>query len=111
MGVCRTHYAANLMTATPKSSWPWVRPLLHSVYDQPDAASVHAQYDRVLDALEHKLPAVAEHLDTARATSWPSPASPRRSGGRSDPTTPRNGSTARSAGAPTSSESFPTAPR
>ncbi len=50
--------------------------LLHSVYDQPDAASVHAQYDRVLDALEHKLPAVAEHLDTARAdvlafTSFP----------------------------------------
>ena len=49
------------------SSWPWVRALLHSVYDQPDAASVHAQFDRVLDALGDKLPAVAEHLDTARA--------------------------------------------
>src|SRR3712207_603839 len=24
---CRTHYAANLMGATPKSSWPWVRAL------------------------------------------------------------------------------------
>src|SRR5690242_5868256 len=47
---CRTHYAANLMAATPKSSWPWVRALLHSVYDQPDAPSVHAQFDRVLDA-------------------------------------------------------------
>ncbi|GAB4910576.1 hypothetical protein MAHJHV28_46810 [Mycobacterium avium subsp. hominissuis] len=22
---CRTHYAANLMAVTPKSSWPWVR--------------------------------------------------------------------------------------
>src|SRR5215204_5425665 len=64
---CRTHYAANLMAACPKSSWPWVRALLHSVYDQPDAASVHAQFDRVLDALADKLPAVAEHLDTARA--------------------------------------------
>jgi putative transposase len=41
---CRTHYAANLMAACPKSSWPWVRALLHSVYDQPDAASVHAQF-------------------------------------------------------------------
>jgi len=40
---CRTHYAANLMAATPKASWPWVKTLLHSVYDQPDAASVHAQ--------------------------------------------------------------------
>jgi putative transposase len=64
---CRTHYAANLMAATPKSSWPWVRALLHSVYDQPDAASVHAQFDRVLDAVAEKLPRVAEHLDTARA--------------------------------------------
>jgi putative transposase len=64
---CRTHYAANLMAATPKSSWPWVRTLLHSIYDQPDAESVVAQYDRVLDALTDKLPAVAEHLDTARA--------------------------------------------
>ena len=64
---CRTHYAANLMAATPKASWPWVRALLHSVYDQPDAASVHAQFDRVLDALTDKLPRVAEHLERARA--------------------------------------------
>jgi transposase-like protein len=34
---CRTHYAANLMSATPKASWPWVKTLLHSVYDQPGA--------------------------------------------------------------------------
>jgi len=64
---CRTHYAANLMSATPKSAWGWVRALLHSVYDQPDAASVHAQFGRVLDALEDKLPQVAAHLDAARA--------------------------------------------
>jgi putative transposase len=63
---CRTHYAANLMAATPKASWPWVRALLHSVYDQPDAGSVHAQFDRVLDAVADKLPKVAEHLDAAR---------------------------------------------
>ena len=36
---CRTHYAANLMSITPKASWPWVKTLLHSVYDQPDKAS------------------------------------------------------------------------
>jgi transposase-like protein len=64
---CRTHYAANLMSATPKTSWPWVKALLHSIYDQPDAEAVHAQFDRVLDALTEKLPAVAEHLETARA--------------------------------------------
>ena len=64
---CRTRYAANLMSATPKSSWGWVKALLHSIYDQPDAESVHAQFDRVLDSLTGKLPAVAEHLETARA--------------------------------------------
>lgn len=63
---CRTHYAANLMSATPKASWPWVRAMLHSVYDQPDTQSVHAQYDRLLEAVADKLPKVAEHLDAAR---------------------------------------------
>jgi len=64
---CRTHYAANLMSACPKSSWSGVKTLLHSVYDQPDAAAVHAQFDRVIDALTGKLPAVTEHLEQARA--------------------------------------------
>ncbi len=64
---CRTHYAANLMSATPKTSWPWVKTLLHCVYDQPDADAVSAQFDRVLGALEEKLPAVATHLEAARA--------------------------------------------
>ncbi|MGO4205707.1 IS256 family transposase [Rhodococcus sp. TAF43] len=63
---CRTHYATNLMSVTPKSSWPWVRTLLHSVYDQPDSESVHAQYDRIIEALTEKLPKVADHLDGAR---------------------------------------------
>jgi len=64
---CRTHYAANLMAVTPKSAWGWVKALLHSVYDQPDAEAVHAQFDRVLDALAEKLPEVHDHLDAARA--------------------------------------------
>lgn len=64
---CRTHYATNLMAVTPKTSWPWVRTLLHSVYDQPDSESVHAQYDRIIEALAEKLPRVADHLDGARA--------------------------------------------
>ena len=63
---CRTHYAANLMSVTPKSMWPAVKAMLHSVYDQPDATSVHAQFDRLLDYVDGKLPAVFEHLDAAR---------------------------------------------
>jgi putative transposase len=64
---CRTHYAANLMSITPKASWPWVKTLLHSVYDQPDADSVHAQFDRLVEAVADKLPKVADHLEAARA--------------------------------------------
>jgi putative transposase len=54
------------MSVCPKASWSWVKALLHSVYDQPDAASVHAQFDRIVDALSDKLPAVADHLEAAR---------------------------------------------
>lgn len=64
---CRTHYAANLMSVTPKSMWPAVKAMLHSVYDQPDAPAVQAQFDRLLDYVADKLPEVHYHLDAARA--------------------------------------------
>ena len=63
---CRTHYAANLMSICPKSMWPAVKAMLHSVYDQPDAPAVAAQFDRLIDYVTDKLPAVAEHLSAAR---------------------------------------------
>jgi transposase-like protein len=73
---CRTHYAANLMSVTPKSMWPAVKAMLHSVYDQPDAPAVAAQFDRLLDYVVDRLPDVHNHLDAARAdilafTSFP----------------------------------------
>ena len=55
------------MATTPKNAWGWVKALLHSVYDQPDADAAHAQFDRILDALADKLPAIAHHLGQARA--------------------------------------------
>ena len=51
----------------PKSAQPWVLTLLRTIFEQPDAAQVHAQFDRVVDALAEKFPAAAEHLDAARA--------------------------------------------
>jgi len=64
------------MSVCPKNLWPAVKAMLHSVYDQPDAASVNAQFDRLLDYVAEKLPAVHNHLDAARAdilafTSFP----------------------------------------
>ena len=64
---CRTHYAFNLMGVTPKGMWPAGMAMLHSVYDQPDTAAVYAQFDRLLDCVDQKLPEVHDHLDRARA--------------------------------------------
>ena len=64
---CRTHYARNLASRVPKSAQPWVLTLLRTIFDQPDAAQVHAQFGRVVDALAEKFPDAAEHLDAARA--------------------------------------------
>src|SRR5262249_19994234 len=74
---CRTHYAANLMSATPKTSWPWVKTLLHSVYDQPDAASVHTQFDRLVDALARQLPKGAQHPGARRSAVLALPGFPK----------------------------------
>ncbi len=63
----RTHYAANLMSICPKGMWPAVKAMLHSVYDQPDATAVNAQFERLLDYVSEKLPDAADHLDAARA--------------------------------------------
>ena len=64
---CPTHYAANLMSVTPKTMWPAVKAMLHSVYDQPDAGAVNSQFDRLLDYVADPLPDVHDHLDAARA--------------------------------------------
>ncbi|GIE80894.1 hypothetical protein Aph02nite_68440 [Actinoplanes philippinensis] len=50
----------------------------HSVYDQPDPESVHAQFDKLLDTTTGSLPKVAAYLDAARAdllaiTGFPQP--------------------------------------
>ncbi len=49
-----------------KTSQPWVATLVRIIFDQPDEAEVHAQFGRVVAALEGKLPAAAEHLAAAR---------------------------------------------
>src|SRR5664280_627641 len=70
----------------------------------------HGQYDRVLDALRPSCPPWPSTSTPPGPTCSPSPPSPARSGGRFGPTTRRNDSTTKSAGAPTSSGSFPTGP-
>jgi putative transposase len=60
---CRTHYLRNLLTKVPKSAQPHVTTQVRTIFDQPDAEAVHAQFDRVVAALAERFPDAAEHLD------------------------------------------------
>ena len=71
--------------------WPAVKAMLHSVYDQPDADSVNAQFDRLLDYVEEKLPDAFEHLDAARPDILAFAQFPDGLWHRSGPTTPTSG--------------------
>ena len=63
---CRTHYLRNLLTKVPRSAQPWVATMVRTIFDQPDAASVRAQFGRVVEAIEARFPDAATHLDDAR---------------------------------------------
>jgi putative transposase len=63
---CRTHYLRNLLAKVPKTAQPWVATLVRTVFDQPDADAVRAQFARVVTTIEAKFPTAAEHLDAAR---------------------------------------------
>jgi putative transposase len=63
---CRTHYLRDLLQKVAKSTQPWVATLVRTIFDQPDADCVGAQFDRVVAALSDKLPEAAAHLDEAR---------------------------------------------
>ena len=62
---CRTHFLRNLLTRVPKSAGPFVATLVRSIFAQPDAAAVHAQFARVTEQLHERFPAAAEMLEAA----------------------------------------------
>jgi putative transposase len=113
---CRTHYAANLMSATPKASWPWVKTLAdvgctRSTTSPTPTPCTPSSTDSSRPSPRScpRSPTTSKPPDPTCARSPRSPRSRRRSGARSGPTTPTSASTARSAAAPTSSASSPTA--
>ncbi|GAA1579035.1 IS256-like element IS1081 family transposase [Dactylosporangium maewongense] len=63
---CRTHYLRNLLPKVPKSAQPWVATLIRTIFDQPDADAVQAQYTRTVTTLAERFPDAADHLDDAR---------------------------------------------
>lgn len=108
---CRTHYLRNLLTKVPKSAQPWVATMVRTIFDQPDAAEVRAQYARVIDTIASRYPAAADHLDQARADLLAFTSFPHEIWRQIWSNNPRNASTRRSAAALTWSGSSPTVTR
>ena len=63
---CRTHFMRNVLSKVPKSAQSLVAGLVRSVFSQPDAESVRAQYERVIEQLQGHYDDVANMLIDAR---------------------------------------------
>ena len=60
---CRTHFAKNLSGLVPKSQWPTLSAMFHTIFQQPDAASVWKQAHDVVEFCQQKFPHVADYLE------------------------------------------------
>jgi len=63
---CRNCHLRDLLTKASKTSQPWVATLARTISGQPGPAEVAAQFDRVVTALQARLPAAAARLAAAR---------------------------------------------
>jgi transposase-like protein len=62
---CRTHFLRNLLAKVPKSAGPFVATLVRSIFAQPDAEAVWAQFHRVVEQLRERFPDAAAMLADA----------------------------------------------
>jgi putative transposase len=62
---CRTHFMRNLLAKVPRSAGPFVATLVRSIFAQPDAEAVWAQFHRVVDQLTERFPDAAAMLEAA----------------------------------------------
>ena len=73
---CRVHFMRNVLAKVPKASGEMVAAAIRTIFSQPDATHVHAQFDEITTMLGRQFPAVAVMLTDARAdllafTSFP----------------------------------------
>ncbi len=62
---CRVHFMRNVLSAVPKGSQDMVASIIRTIFAQPDAEHVKAQFDEVTRMLERSHPKVATMLDAA----------------------------------------------
>jgi putative transposase len=64
---CRVHFMRNVLAKVPKASGEMVAAAIRTIFAQPDAHHVHAQFAEVVAMLERQFPAIASMLTHARA--------------------------------------------
>ena len=64
---CRVHFMRNVLSIVPKGSQDMVASIIRTIFAQPDAAHVNAQFDEVVRMLARSHPKVAAMLADARA--------------------------------------------
>ena len=62
---CRTHFAKNLSGLVPKSQWPTLSAMFHTIFQQPDTQAIWDQARKVAAFCEQKFPHVADYLEEA----------------------------------------------
>ncbi|EPD26717.1 IS256 family transposase [Actinotignum timonense] len=60
---CRTHFAKNLSSMVSKTQWPTLSAMFHTIFRQPDAASVWGQARDVVEFCSRKFPHVGDYLE------------------------------------------------
>lgn len=63
---CRTHFMRNLLTHVPRGLQSFVATLVRSIFTQPDAESVRAQHERVVEQLQKRFPKASVLLNECR---------------------------------------------
>ncbi len=63
---CRVHFMRNVLSRVPKANGEMVAAAIRTIFSQPDAAHVHAQFDEITLMLGRQFPAVAAMLTDAR---------------------------------------------
>jgi len=63
---CRVHFMRNVLAKIPKTSGEMVAAAIRTIFAQPDAAHVAAQFDEITTMLERQFPVISEMLRDAR---------------------------------------------
>ena len=63
---CRVHFMRNVLANVPKSAGQMVASIIRTIFAQPDAPHVYAQFDEVVRMLTRSHPKIAEMLEDAR---------------------------------------------